>query len=210
MQKGIIGKKIGMTQIFDEHGKVVPVPVIEAGPCVISQKKTVENDGYAAVQMGYGDMKAHKVNKPMQGHFAKGDVAPKKVLREFRLEDVSAMNVGDVLKADVFAEGDKVDVVGVSKGKGYQGVIKRYGQHRLRESHGTGPVARHAGSNGSTSTPSRVFPGKRLPGHMGFVRVTVQNLTVVKVDTENNLIAVKGAVPGTKGTIVTLANSVKA
>ena len=138
------------------------------------------------------------------------NVAPKKTLREFRLEDVSAMNVGDVLKADVFAEGDKVDVVGVSKGKGYQGVIKRYGQHRLRESHGTGPVARHAGSNGSTSTPARVFPGKRLPGHMGFVRVTVQNLTVVKVDTENNLIAVKGAVPGSKGTIITLANSVKA
>ena len=203
MVKGIIGKKVGMTQLFDANGKVVPVTVIEAGPCTVVQKKTVESDGYQAVQLGFGEVSAKKVNKAAAGHF-------KKTLREFRLEDVSAMNVGDVLKADVFAEGDKVDVVGVSKGKGYQGVIKRYGQHRLRESHGTGPVARHAGSNGSTSTPARVFPGKRLPGHMGFVRVTVQNLTVVKVDTENNLIAVKGAVPGSKGTIITLANSVKA
>ena len=234
MVKGIIGKKVGMTQLFDESGKVIPVTVIEAGPCTVVQKKTVESDplyssaasdvykrqvvqkktvesdGYQAVQLGFGEVSAKKVNKAAAGHFKKANVAPKKTLREFRLEDVSAMNVGDVLKADVFAAGDKVDVVGVSKGKGYQGVIKRYGQHRLRESHGTGPVARHAGSNGSTSTPSRVFPGKRLPGHMGFVRVTVQNLTVVKVDTENNLIAVKGAVPGSKGTIVTLANSVKA
>ena len=196
MVKGIIGKKVGMTQLFDESGKVIPVTVIEAGPCTVVQKKTVESDGYQAVQLGFGEVSAN--------------VAPKKTLREFRLEDVSGLNVGDVIKADVFAAGDKVDVAGISKGKGYQGVIKRYGQHRLRESHGTGPVARHAGSNGSTSTPSRVYPGKRLPGHMGFVRVTVQNLTVVKVDTENNLIAVKGAVPGTKGTIVTLANSVKA
>ena len=202
MVKGIIGKKVGMTQLFDESGKVIPVTVIEAGPCTVVQKKTVESDGYQAVQLG--------VNKAAAGHFKKANVAPKKTLREFRLEDVSGLNVGDVIKADVFAAGDKVDVAGISKGKGYQGVIKRYGQHRLRESHGTGPVARHAGSNGSTSTPSRVYPGKRLPGHMGFVRVTVQNLTVVKVDTENNLIAVKGAVPGTKGTIVTLANSVKA
>ena len=198
MVKGIIGKKVGMTQLFDANGKVVPVTVIEAGPCTVVQKKTVESDGYQAVQLGFGEVSAKKVNKAAAGHFKKANVAPKKTLREFRLEDVSAMNVGDVLKADVFAEGDKVDVVGVSKGKGYQGVIKRYGQHRLRESHGTGPVARHAGSNGSTSTPARVFPGKRLPGHMGFVRVTVQNLTVVKVDTENNLIAVKGAVPGSK------------
>ena len=210
MVKGIIGKKVGMTQLFDESGKVIPVTVIEAGPCTVVQKKTVESDGYQAVQLGFGEVSAKKVNKAAAGHFKKANVAPKKTLREFRLEDVSAMNVCDVLKADVFAAGDKVDVVGVSKGKGYQGVIKRYGQHRLRESHGTGPVARHAGSNGSTSTPARVFPGKRLPGHMGFVRVTVQNLTVVKVDTENNLIAVKGAVPGSKGTIVTLANSVKA
>ena len=210
MVKGIIGKKVGMTQLFDENGKVIPVTVIEAGPCTVVQKKTVESDGYQAVQLGFGEVSAKKVNKAAAGHFQKAGVAPKKTLREFRFEDVSGLNVGDVIKADVFAAGDKVDVAGISKGKGYQGVIKRYGQHRLRESHGTGPVARHAGSNGSTSTPSRVFPGKRLPGHMGFVRVTVQNLTVVKVDTENNLIAVKGAVPGTKGTIVTLANSVKA
>ena len=210
MKKAIIGKKLGMTQLFDENGNVVPVTVVEAGPCMVIQKKTVENDGYEAVQVGFGEVKAGKVNKPLAGHFAKNDLAPRKTLREFRLEDVSAMNVGDVLKADVFAAGDKVDVAGVSKGKGYQGVIKRFGQHRLRESHGTGPVARHAGSMGAISNPSRVFPGKRLPGHMGCVRVTVQNLTVVKVDTENNLIAVKGAVPGSKGTIVTLANSVKA
>ncbi len=209
MVKGIIGKKVGMTQLFDESGKVIPVTVIEAGPCTVVQKKTVESDGYQAVQLGFGEVSAKKVNKAAAGHFKKANVAPKKTLREFRLDDVSAMNVGDILKADVFAAGDKVDVAGVSKGKGYQGVIKRFGQHRLRESHGTGPVARHAGSMGAISNPSRVFPGKRLPGHMGFVRVTVQNLTVVKVDTENNLIAVKGAVPGSKGTIVTLANSVK-
>ncbi len=209
MVKGIIGKKVGMTQLFDESGKVIPVTVIEAGPCTVVQKKTVESDGYQAVQLGFGEVSAKKVNKAAAGHFKKANVAPKKTLREFRLEDVSAMNVGDVLKADVFAAGDKVDVVGVSKGKGYQGVIKRYGQHRLRESHGTGPL--HVMQVLTVHFyPSRVFPGKRLPGHMGFVRVTVQNLTVVKVDTENNLIAVKGAVPGSKGTIVTLANSVKA
>ena len=151
-----------------------------------------------------------KVNKAAKGHFDKADVAPKRTLREFRFDDIAALNVGDILKADVFAEGDKVDVVGTSKGKGYQGVIKRFGQHRLRESHGTGPVARHAGSNGSTSTPSRVFKGKRLPGHMGAVRVTVQNLSVVKVDAENNLIAIKGAIPGPKGSVVTIHDSVKA
>ena len=210
MVKGIIGKKIGMTQLFDENGKVVPVTVIEAGPCTVVQKKTAESDGYEAVQMGYGEVSVKKVNKAAAGHFKKADVAPKKTLREFRFADISGMNVGDVVKADTFAAGDKVDVVGVSKGKGYQGVIKRWNQHRLRESHGTGPVARHAGSNGSTSTPSRVFKGKRLPGHMGFERVTVQNLTVVKVDAENNLIAVKGAVPGSKGTIITICDSVKA
>ena len=214
MKKAIVGKKIGMTQVFTDDGRLVPVTVVEAGPCKVVQKKTTESDGYEAVQVGfdtYAENRAKKlVNKPLTGHFKKAGVAPTRYLREFRLEDVSAMNVGDVLKADVFAAGDKVDVAGVSKGKGYQGVIKRFGQHRLRESHGTGPVARHAGSMGAISNPSRVFPGKRLPGHMGFVRVTVQNLTVVKVDTENNLIAVKGAVPGSKGTIVTLANSVKA
>ena len=210
MQKGIIGKKIGMTQIFDEKGNVVPVTVLEAGPCMIAQKKTVENDGYAAVQMGYGDMKAHRVTKPMKGHFSKADIAPKKTLREFRLENIDAYTVGDLVKADVFAAGEKVDVTAVSKGKGYAGVIKRWNHHRLKETHGTGPVARHAGSNGANSDPSRVFKGKKLPGHLGAEQVTVQNLTVVKVDAENNLIAVKGAVPGPKGGIVVIRDSVKA
>ena len=210
MQKGIIGKKMGMTQIFDENGKVVPVTVVEAGPCTVVQKKTVESDGYVAVQLGYGDISAKKVSKPAKGHFDKADVAPKRTLREFRLDDISAMNVGDILKADVFAVGDRIDVVGTSKGKGYAGSIKRWNQHRLRESHGTGPVARHAGSMGSCSTPSRVFKGKRLPGHLGAERVTIQNLKVVKVDAENNLIAIKGAIPGPKGSVVCISDSVKA
>ena len=210
MQKGIIGKKMGMTQIFDENGKVVPVTVVEAGPCTVVQKKTVESDGYVAVQLGYGDISAKKVSKPAKGHFDTADVAPKRTLREFRLDDISAMNVGDILKADVFAVGDRIDVVGTSKGKGYAGAIKRWNQHRLRESHGTGPVARHAGSMGSCSTPSRVFKGKRLPGHLGAERVTIQNLKVVKVDAENNLIAIKGAIPGPKGSVVCISDSVKA
>lgn len=210
MQKGIIGKKLGMTQLFDENGKVVPVTVIEAGPCTVVQKKTVESDGYQAVQLGFGEVSAKRVNKPAKGHFAKADVAAKKTLREFRLADISAMNVGDILKADVFAAGDHIDVVGVSKGKGYAGTIKRWNGHRLRESHGTGPVARHAGSMGACSTPSRVFKGKKLPGHLGAERVTIQNLTVVKVDAENNLIAIKGAVPGPKGAVVCISDSVKA
>ena len=210
MQKGIIGKKMGMTQIFDENGKVVPVTVVEAGPCTVVQKKTVESDGYVAVQLGYGDISAKKVSKPAKGHFDKADVAPKRTLREFRLDDISAMNVGDILKADVFAVGDRIDVVGTSKGKGYAGAIKRWNQHRLRESHGTGPVARHAGSMGSCSTPSRVFKGKKLPGHLGAERVTIQNLKVVKVDAENNLIAIKGAIPGPKGSVVCISDSVKA
>ena len=210
MVKGIIGKKIGMTQIFDEKGNVIPVTVIEAGPCAISQKKTAENDGYEAVQVGFGDLKAHKVNKPMKGHFAKGDVAPKKVLREFRFDDCSAYNVGDIIKADVFAEGDKVDVRVTSKGKGYAGVIKRWNFSRLKESHGTGPVHRHGGSLGASSTPSRVMKGKKMAGHLGNERVTVQNLEVVKIDAENNIIAVKGAVPGPKGSIVVVFDSVKA
>ena len=210
MQKGIIGKKMGMTQIFDENGKVVPVTVVEAGPCTVVQKKTVESDGYVAVQLGYGDISAKKVSKPAKGHFDKADGAPKRTLREFRLDDISAMNVGDILKADVFAVGDRIDVVGTSKGKGYAGAIKRWNQHRLRESHGTGPVARHAGSMGSCSTPSRVFKGKRLPGHLGAARVTIQNLKVVKVDAENNLIAIKGAIPGPKGSVVCISDSVKA
>ena len=209
MQKGIVGKKLGMTQLFDANGKVVPVTVIEAGPCVISQKKTVENDGYEAIQVGFGDMKASKVNKPMKGHFAKADAAPKKVIREFRLENINDYNVGDIIKADVFAEGDKVDVTGTSKGKGYAGVIKRWNFGRLKETHGTGPVHRHGGSLGVID-PARVFKGKKMAGHLGAERVTVQNLDVVKIDAENNIIAVKGAIPGPKGGIVVLKNSVKA
>ena len=209
MQKAIVGKKLGMTQLFDANGNVVPVTVIEAGPCVVSQKKTTENDGYEAVQIGFGDMKASKVNKPLKGHFAKGDVAPKKVLREFRFNDTSAYNVGDIIKADVFAEGDSVDVRGTSKGKGYAGVIKRWNFSRLKESHGTGPVHRHGGSLGVID-PARVFKGKKMAGHLGNERVTVQNLSVVKVDAEKNIIAVKGAVPGPKGGIVVLFDSVKA
>ncbi len=210
MQKGIIGRKIGMTQIFDQNGNVVPVTVVEAGPCVVAQKKTVENDGYASIQVGFGDLKPNKVNKPMKGHFAKGDVAPKRALREFRLENTEAYNVGDLIKADVFAEGEKVDVTGTSKGKGYAGVIKRWNFHRLKETHGSGPVARHGGSNGACSSPSRVFPGLKMAGHLGAEKVTVQNLTVVKVDAENNLIAIKGAVPGPNGGIVVIRDSVKA
>lgn len=210
MKKGLIGKKIGMTQIFDEKGNVIPVTVVEAGPCVITQKKTIENDGYEAVQVGFGDVKAQRVNKAMKGHFAKNDVAPKKVLKEFRLESFADVNVGDILKADVFATGDKVDVIGTSKGHGTAGSIKRWNFSRLRESHGTGPVARHAGSLGACSTPSRVYKGKKLAGHYGVDRTTVQNLTIAKVDVENNLIAVKGAIPGPKGGIVVIADAKKA
>ena len=198
-----------MTQIFDETGKVTPVTVIVAGPCVVVQKKTMETDGYEAVQMGYGDLKPNRVNKPMKGHFAKGDVAPKKHLKEFRMDDCAALNVGDIIKADVFETGDYVDVSGISKGKGFAGVIKRYNSHRLKETHGTGPVARQSGSMGACSTPSRIFKGKKMPGQMGAEKVTVQNLTVVKIDAENNLIAVKGAIPGPKKGIVTIINSVK-
>ncbi len=208
MKKGLIGKKIGMTQIFDENGIMIPVTVIEAGPCVVVQKKTTENDGYEAVQVGYGDAKANKVTKPMGGHFKKADVAPKKVLKEFRLADTSSVNVGDILKADIFAAGEYVDVVGKSKGKGTAGVIKRWNFARLRESHGTGPVARHGGSLGVID-PARIFKGKKMAGHLGSERVTVQNLSVVKVDVENNLIAIKGSVPGPKGGIVVIADSVK-
>jgi len=209
VQKFIIGRKLGMTQLFEESGKVVPVTVIEAGPCVVAQKKTAENDGYAAVQIGFGDMKASKVNKPMKGHFAKGDVAPKRVLREFKPDDADALNVGDLIKADTFEKGDRVDVTGRSKGKGYAGVIKRWNFHRLKESHGTGPVARHGGSLGANSSPSRVFKGRKMAGHLGNERVTVQNLDVVRVDAEQNVIAVRGAVPGPKGGIVILRDSVK-
>ena len=210
MQKGIIGKKLGMTQLFDENGKVVPVTVIEAGPCTVVQKKTVESDGYEAVQLGFGEVSAKKVNKAAKGHFDKADVAPKRTLREFRLDDISGMNVGDILKADVFTAGDKVDVIGTSKGKGYAGAIKRWNFQRLKETHGSGPVARHGGSNGACSSPSRVWKGLKMAGHLGAEKVTVQNLAVVKVDAENNLIAVKGAIPGPNGGTVVLRDSVKA
>ena len=210
MQKGLVGKKLGMTQLFDANGNVVPVTVIEAGPCVVVQKKTVENDGYEAIQVGFGDQKPQRVSKPLMGHFNKGNVAPKKILKEFRLADCSAYNVGDLIKADVFANGDKIDVTGTSKGKGYAGVIKRWSFHRLKETHGSGPVARHGGSNGAISDPSRVWKGQKMAGHLGAEKVTVQNLVVVKVDAENNLIAVKGAIPGPNGGTVVLRDSVKA
>ncbi len=208
MKKAIIGKKLGMTQLFDERGNVVPVTAVEAGPCVVTQVKTVENDGYKAFQYGFGEMKASKVNKPMAGHFKKNDVAPKKVLREFRMEGEAS--VGDIIKADVFAEGEAVDVVGISKGKGTAGVIKRWNFARLKETHGTGPVHRHAGSQGACSSPSRVFKGTKGAGRMGCERVTVQNLEIIKIDVENNIIAIKGAIPGPKGGIVMIADSVKA
>lgn len=210
MKKFIVGKKVGMTQIFDEAGKMIPVTVIEAGPCVVVQKKTTENDGYESVQIGFGDLSDKRANKPQKGHFAKGDVALKKVLREFRAEGCGEMQVGDIIKADTFAVGDRVDVCGTSKGKGYAGTVKRYGNGTLGRTHGVGPVARHGGSNGACSDPSRVMKGKKLPGHMGVERVTIQNLDVVKIDAENNLIALRGAVPGPKGGIVAITDSVKA
>ncbi len=209
MKKGLIGRKVGMTQVFDEKGNVIPVTVVELGPCAVVQKKTVENDGYCAVQLGFEDKKVTKTNKPMAGHFKKADVAPKKFLREFRLEDDSALSVGDILKADIFAAGEKVDVIGTSKGKGTAGAIKRWNFSRLKETHGTGPVARHAGSLGACSDPSRVYKGKKLAGHLGAERVTIQNLDVVMVDAENNLIAIKGAIPGPKKGVVMVVNSVK-
>lgn len=210
MQKAIIGKKIGMTQIFDEKGNVIPVTVVEAGPCTVVLKKTVENDGYEAAQLGFGDVKVQRVNKPRKGHFDKAGVAYKKTLKEFKLDDMASVNVGDIIKADIFAAGDKVDVVGTSKGKGTAGSIKRWNFSRLKESHGTGPVARHAGSLGACSDPSRVYKGKKLAGHLGCERVTIQNLSVAKVDAENNLIAIKGAIPGPKNGIVVIHDSIKA
>ncbi len=210
MQKALIGKKIGMTQIFDEKGKVVPVTVVEAGPCVVSMKKTVENDGYEAVQIGFGDIKPKHVTKPLQGHFKKADVAPKRTLKEFRFDDCSAYELGQIIKADIFETGNKVDVTGTSKGKGYAGVIKRWNFSRLKETHGSGPVARHGGSMGACSSPSRVWKGKKMAGHLGAEKVTVQNLAVVKIDAENNLIAIKGAIPGPNGGIVVVKDSVKA
>ena len=209
MQKALIGKKIGMTQIFDEKGNVIPVTVVEAGPCNVVMKKTMENDGYEAVQLGFGDVKVQRLNKPMMGHFKKNDAAPKKHLKEFKFDDIASLNVGDTLTADIFAVGDKVDVVGTSKGHGTAGSIKRWNFSRLKESHGTGPVARHAGSLGACSDPSRVYKRKKLAGHFGCERVTIQNLTVAKIDAENNLVAIKGAVPGPKGGIVVIRDSVK-
>ena len=209
MKKAIIGKKVGMTQIFDEAGKVVPVTVIEAGPCVVVQKKTVEKEGYASVQLGFEDAAECKLSKPEKGHLSKAGVGMKKHLKEFRLEDCDALNVGDVVKADVFKEGDKVDITGISKGHGYQGAIKRFGAQRTPTSHGGGPVHRHAGSMGSTTDPSRIFKGHIGAGHMGCDQTTVQNLDIVKVDTELNMIVVRGAVPGPKGGIVYLKDTVK-
>lgn len=208
MEKAIIGKKVGMTQIFDDAGRVIPVTVIEAGPCTVVQKKTAEKDGYDAVQLGYGDVPERKLTRPELGHLKKAGDARKKTLKEFRLANCDALNVGDEIRADVFAAGDRVDVTGISKGKGYQGVVKRHGASRLKESHGSGPVHRHAGSMGSGTDPSRIFKGKIGAGQMGDEQVTVLNLDVVQVDTELGVIAVRGAIPGPKGGIVTLRNSV--
>lgn len=209
MKKAIIGKKVGMTQIFDESGKVIPVTVIEAGPCVVVQKMTEEKEGYSAVQFGYEEVSGKKLSKPEQGHLKKAGVGMVKHLKEFRLEDSEKFEVGDVIKADIFAEGDKIDVTGTSKGKGYAGVVKRYGQGRTPTSHGGGPVHRHAGSMGSSTDPSRIFPGKHQAGHMGVDQVTVQNLDVVRVDAEMNMIAIRGAVPGPKGSIVYIRDAVR-
>ena len=208
MKTAIIGKKVGMTQIFDEAGKVVPVTVIEAGPCTVTGKMTKEKEGYEAVQLGYEDVAEKKLTKPEKGHLDKAGVGYKKHLKEFRLEDCASVNVGDVVKADTFKEGDKVDITGISKGHGYAGVIKRFGQGRTPTSHGGGPVHRHAGSMGSSTDPSRIFKGKIGAGQMGNEQVTVLNLDVVKVDAELGILAVRGAIPGPKGGIVYLRNSV--
>ena len=210
MNKAIIGRKLGMTQIFSADGKVIPVTVIEAGPCPVVQVKTVSKDGYSAVKLGFMDISEKKLNKPEAGQFKKAGVAPKKYLKEFRLENAESMEVGAEIKCDVFAEGDKVDVIGITKGHGYTGVIKRWNQHRLKETHGVGPVHREVGSMGANSSPSRVFKNKHLAGQYGVEQVTILNLEVVKVDAARNAILVKGAVPGPKGGIVSIRNSVKA
>ena len=207
--KTLIGKKVGMTQIFDEKGRVIPATVIEAGPCVVAQVKSVETDGYNAIQLGFGDVKESKLNKPEKGHFAKANIAPKKHLREFRLDSVEGITVGTELTVTEFAEGDRLDIQGTTKRKGFQGVIKRHGQHRGPMGHGS-MYHRRPGSMGPTSTPGRVFKGKKLPGHMGRVTVTIQNLDVVKVDSDKNVVLVKGSVPGPKGAILKLKTSVKA
>ena len=209
MVKAIIGKKVGMTQLFDPDGKVIPVTVIEAGPCMVVQKKDAENDGYISVQLGFSEMREKLTNKPQKGHFAKAGVAVQRVLKEFRLENIDQYNVGDVVKADVFAEGDKIDVTGTSKGKGFQGTIKRHGQSRGPMSHGAGPTHRHAGSMGAGTDPSRIMKGKKMPGHMGAEQVTIQNLDVIKVDAEKNLLVIRGAIPGPKGGVVFIKDAVK-
>ena len=209
MQKAIIGKKVGMTQIFDESGKVIPVTVIEAGPCVVTQKKTLEQDGYVSVQLGFENVKESKLTKPEAGHLKKAGVEAKKHLKEFKLDAAADMNVGDVIKADTFAAGDKVDVVGTSKGHGYQGVVKRWNAGRTPMTHGGGPVHRHAGSMGSSSDPSRIFKGKIGAGQMGVEQVTIQNLDVVKVDSELNMLVIRGAIPGPKGGLVFVKSTVK-
>ena len=210
MKKGIIGKKLGMTQIFMEDGSVVPVTVIEAGPCTVAQKKTVKNDGYDAVQLAFGEVKEKHMTKAEIGHFKKAGVEVRKHLKEFRLESASEMNVGDVVSADTFTAGEKVDITGITKGHGYSGAVKRWGNHILRMTHGTGPIHRQVGSMGANSSPSRVFKNKKMAGQYGNEKVTVLNLAVVKIDAEKNIIAVKGAVPGAKGGIVFIRNSVKA
>lgn len=209
MKKAILTTKVGMTQIFNENGSLIPVTVLQAGPCVVTQVKTIENDGYEAVQVGYGDIREVLVNKPRKGHFAKAKVANKKYLKEFKFENAADYTVGQEIKADIFAEGDRVDATAKSKGKGFQGAIKRYGQSRGPMAHGS-KFHRHAGSNGAATTPGRVFKGKHMPGHMGHVKVTVQNLEVVRIDAEKNIILVKGAVPGPKKSLVMLKNTVKA
>ena len=209
MRKAIIGKKVGMTQIFDESGKVIPVTVIEAGPCTVTQKKTEEKDGYTAVQLGFEEVKESKLSKPEMGHLKKAGVAAMKHLKEFKLEGAADMNVGDVITADTFAAGDHVDVTGISKGHGFQGSVKRNGTHIQKMSHGGGPVHRHAGSMGACSDPSRIFKGKNGAGQMGVEQVTIQNLDVVKVDTELNVIVVRGAIPGPKGGLVYVKSTAK-
>ena len=209
MKKAIIGKKVGMTQIFDEMGKVIPVTVIEAGPCVVTQKMTVEKEGYSAVQLGYEEVAEKKISKPEAGHLKKAGVGMMKHLKEFKLENAAELNVGDVIKADTFKEGEKVDVTGTSKGHGFAGAVKRHGTHIQKMSHGGGPVHRHSGSMGSSTDPSRIFKGKNMPGHMGVEQVTVQNLDVVKVDPELNMIVIRGAVPGPKGGLVYVKSTAK-
>ena len=210
MKKGIIGKKLGMTQIFDEVGNVIPVTLIEAGPCAVAQKKTLENDGYEALQLAFDDCREKVLSAPELGHLKKAGIGAKRHLKEFRLDDCSAYNAGDVVTVDTFAAGEKVDITGMTKGHGYSGVVKRWNCHKLRMTHGVGPVHRQPGSMGANSSPSRIFKNKKMAGQYGNEQVTVQNLKVVKIDNERNLIAVKGAIPGAKNGIVFVRDSVKA